>query len=404
MELNSLKNYRKDRVKYKFENGAFVHNFSEDYHVLLIQKNKYAEVTEQLKSHSFIENEYDLLWTKGCIAENIQRLSIGKDSLCELNKNIDLDLKVIIIKIDSAKYKLNNIGVYSVVWPSGDFTFLLNNVILHSYNIETFFMFSSLLLGPKFINDEGQLVELPRRINLAGVSGWENFHEMFKVANFCSNWLVLRNAEYLPDNFWGNDKDIDVLCDELPQFLSAVNATKKANGVANYEVTVESKIVDVDARYVGDEYYDRLWQQNMLLNKMYDGEVPRLNLENYFFSLLYHARIHKKSVKPIYIPRLLDMAQKLGLECDESIFGNNKLCAHFLDSYFEQNHYLMTFPLDYACYENINKDVTQYVQLKKKLPINLLFVFFSIKNQLFLYACKLLPKSIKDGMKRALNK
>lgn len=44
---------------------------------------------------------------------------------------------------------------------------------------------------------------------------WRNFQEFITVANKESNWLVLRNFEYLPDNFFGNDKDVDVLCENL---------------------------------------------------------------------------------------------------------------------------------------------------------------------------------------------
>ena len=37
--------------------------------------------------------------------------------------------------------------------------------------------------------------------------------EFLLMTNISCNWLVLRNYEYLPDDFFGNDDDIDILCD-----------------------------------------------------------------------------------------------------------------------------------------------------------------------------------------------
>ena len=50
-------------------------------------------------------------------------------------------------------------------------------------------------------------------------TGWKNFEEFIEEANKSLNWLVLRNFEYLPNNFFNNDKDVDVLCEDLEQFV-----------------------------------------------------------------------------------------------------------------------------------------------------------------------------------------
>lgn len=404
MQLNSLKNYRKDRVKYRIEGENFVHNFAEDYHILLVQREQFAKVRNQLKLHCKIIKEYDLLWTKDYIIENKQRLSVGLCSLSELNETTDLQLRAVIVKLDTVSYRLNEAGVYNVNWPSKDYSELCNNIILSSNNIESFFLFSSLLLGAEFVNDDGDIANIANVKNLAGTEGWKSFNEMFTVANYCSDWLVLRNAEYLPHNFWGNDKDIDILCDKLPQFLSAINAQKKSNGIANFEVTIQSIKVDVDARFVGDDYYDRTWQEDMLATKNYQGLVPQLNIEHYFYSLLYHARIHKSIVKSIYVPRLRQMAKAIMLNFDEKILFDDQSCAQFFDEYFNLKGYKLTYPQDYACYENINRKVSRHVTHVKAMPFNADFTWRLLKNRVFLGLCKILPRSLKDNLKRVLNR
>src|SRR5699024_4913559 len=130
--------------------------------------------------------------------------------------------------------------------------------------------------------------------DLAGTGGWVSFQEFLSFTNMCSDWVVLRNHEYLPNNFWGNDKDIDLLCDDLPKFISVANARKRSGGISAFETTIEGKDVLLDIRYIGDNYYDSVWQKNMLDRKtIQQGIVPILREDDHFFSLLYHAKLQK---------------------------------------------------------------------------------------------------------------
>jgi hypothetical protein len=253
-------------------------------------------------------------------------------------------------------------------------------------------MFSSEVLQSKVAGD------------LVGANGWNSFTELLSVTTLCCDWLVLRNGEFLPDNFWGNDKDMDILCQDLAPFLLAINADRKGQGIANFYVTVEGQALDVDARFVGDDYYDRTWQKEMLATKSYLGVVPQLNVEHYFYSLLYHARIHKNVVKAIYVPRLKQMAQELALSFDEQVLTDDQPCAQFIDGYFQHKNYQFTYPQDYACYENINRQVTRHLTHVKAMPFNAEFTWRLLKNRVFLGLCKILPRSLKDNLKRVLNK
>ena len=51
---------------------------------------------------------------------------------------------------------------------------------------------------------------------------WSSFEDFISYANKHFNWVVLRNFEYLPDNFFGNDKDVDILCNDFPNFIQSI--------------------------------------------------------------------------------------------------------------------------------------------------------------------------------------
>lgn len=408
MNRNKISCYCRDSVIYTHNKSHFIHNFEHDYQIVLVQESKFDCVKLLIEKHYNIISEYDLIWTKKHLLRNKQRLGIEDDMLIE-NVNLeDLNLKAIIFEIDEPEYQLTSTGKYQIKWNNGFFSSISNDVVLLSSNIEKFFSCAALLTGLEFIKnlslseEKVNITKVYR--DLIGAEGWHSFDEMFAVTNICADWLVLRNAEFLPNDFWGNDKDMDILCRDLDSFLMATNATKKDSGFSNYEVMIESKKVDVDARFLGDDYYDRLWQEHMLLTKVFNGIVPLLDLENHFFSLLYHARIHKSVIKPIYITRLIDISHSLGFIFDQNVLTDDELCAQFFDDFFDSKNYKFTFPYDFACYENINRDVTKFVMNTKPMCMNLGFTLKLIKNNLFLIFCKLSPRTVKDYIKRVLGK
>ncbi|QOP41461.1 hypothetical protein [Sulfurimonas marina] len=70
---------------------------------------------------------------------------------------------------------------------------------------------------------------------------WQSFQEFIEVANNKCNWLVLRNFEYLPNDFFGNDKDVDVLCEDLEHFTKTMKLKKRSWGIASYETIIDNK-------------------------------------------------------------------------------------------------------------------------------------------------------------------
>ena len=233
--------------------------------------------------------------------------------------------------------------------------------------------------------------------------GWKNFEEFIDTANSSCNWLVLRNFEYLPNDFFENDKDVDVLCENLEQFVKKMKLTKRSWGVAAYETTIEDKIVPFDVRFLGDRYYDKLWQYKMLKNKIYTVDnIPRMNDEDYFFSLLYHSKLQTYEVKEVYKSRFFILANSLNIT-DYKIenIKDDKYLAKKLNQYLKLNHYTYTLPLD--C--NVPKNKYFFDLLDKSIKNDRVFMppfKIRIKNLFPKWVFKIIPYKVKKIIKKAL--
>ena len=221
-----------------------------------------------------------------------------------------------------------------------------------SNNIREFFEQAVLLLGPKKFEEiltlatwNGQIERLNQ--DLAGSGGWSDLHELFAVLNYSANYLVLRNYEYMHDNFTGGD--IDFLCDRLTRFAAAANASKRGapKKLSKFTLSIAGQDVPIDARFVGDGYYHELWQSGMLQRKkLYSNLVYAPREDDHFFSLLYHAKIQKSEVKPAYLLRLEELARKIGMDwVDRELILEDERAANLLAGYMRANglHYVEPF-------------------------------------------------------------
>jgi hypothetical protein len=233
------------------------------------------------------------------------------------------------------------------------------------------------------------------------VKNWKSFQEFIGVANKTCNWLILRNFEYLPNDFFQNDKDVDILCDDIDMFVKIMKLKKRSWGIASYETIIDNKVVPFDVRFLGDGYYDKLWQYKMLENKTYTSDsVPRMNDENYFYSLIYHSKIQKTEVKEAYKKRFYDLASTLNIQNYkiENIL-NDKFTADLLSVFMEKNYYTFINPID----DNVPKNnkffqyLSDYVQngIVFKIPIKVIISRYIPKIVLKLIPRSIVPQQIK---------
>src|SRR5699024_4672247 len=184
-------------------------------------------------------------------------------------------------------------------------------------------------------------------------------------------------------------KDIDLMCDNIKKFVSASNANKRRGGLSAYETIVEGQKVLLDIRYVGDNYYNSVWESDMLARKQYkSGYVPILRTDDYFFSLLYHAKLQKRTVKDVYISRLIKLGNQIGLRnISKSTILNDKIAISILNGFLNERGYYFTLPYDKRVY--LNKNSFKFINAHP------LIVKESIKSKIIKFISRVFPSPVK---------
>jgi len=362
---------------------TFYHNVNRDLNFFILwEKARHAEagIAQLIKERFSLLYAAEIEWSPQHVARNFSRLydRPGIEKAQKANNVGDGPFALYIICDDSPQHRYDR----SV---SGDIELVNTRVaatkaeirgmlggkfLIHSSNnIREFFEQTVLLLGPKQLKEVLNIVAWDGKVHslkqdLAGAAGWKSFTELFAVLNVSSNYLVMRNFEELPDEFFeSGEKDLDILCDRLFRFAAAANATRRGRPDKHsaYAIHVAEKDIPIDARYVGDGYYDELWQSTMLARKEQHKDlvyIPRT--DDHFFSLLYHAKIQKFHVKDKYLPRLSGLARQIGLGWvnDEWILNDEK-AADLLLGYLRSNGYRYVEPKDQGVIRN--KAVLQHI-------------------------------------------
>lgn len=145
------------------------------------------------------------------------------------------------------------------------------------------------------------------------MSGFESVSLVFEKLNESVPYLVLRNFEGFYDSVLSDEHaDIDLLCykkdrKRIVKLLNARPRFDKDDGIHYYFVAENFKI-PLDIRFTGDGYYDKNWENAMLGERIKDSKgFYRMDTENYFWSLLYHALYHKGDLSKEYEERLKSM-------------------------------------------------------------------------------------------------
>lgn len=205
--------------------------------------------------------------------------------------------------------------------------------------------------------------------NIIGSNGWKDIKTLFYVLNSTTRYAVLRNYEDLFNHDSESEhQDIDLLVENYYDAAFILNGTKKFNRkhrVLN-NVKINGKDVLFDLRFLGDNYYDKKFEENILNNRIFINEgiyVP--NNKEYFYSLLYHAIIHKIKMADDYKKRLVNMADALknNVINKDTINDYNILKAE-LDKYMNENEYSYTEPKDTSVFYN-SKLISNKITMKR---------------------------------------
>ena len=186
------------------------------------------------------------------------------------------------------------------------------------------------------------------------IAGFDSMKSFFSVLNDTGiNYLVLRNFENLlePEFFVEGHGDLDLLCEDSNMLAKSVGAepcppesSNMRDDKIHYMIVVNSQPVSLDLRQVGDGYYCEEWERDLLEHRVKKKCFFVTNEENYFFTLIYHAILQKRSFAEDYRIRLIQMSEELGLVLNTY---NEKGFIRLLEDFMRKKGYRFTFSNDY---------------------------------------------------------
>lgn len=341
-----------------------------ELHLFIIWKNalnKKQVILDDIKKYFEIMDVYEVSWSNKEYSNNLSRFygtSLPDDSYKEEHCGKGNFLLVIVKdnlpkhdnRMTSRGMELVNINMfdrktyYRNITGGGHRIHATNSLDETNHDL-------TLLLG-KNVNDyllEHQISwdgkEKHLNSDLVGSNGFDSVDEMFYVLNNCTNYAILRNYENLPDEIYVNEhNDIDLICESRENVAYALNATKAQDEKyrVQYYVNVKGNQVNFDLRYIGDKYYDCDLEKDMLKYRIYnDKGFYTLSEEYYFYTLLYHAVIHKRNFANDYIKKLDE------LNVDIEDFNLQGLIKQ-LDTWMIDNRYIIEKPNDLSVYFNLD--------------------------------------------------
>lgn len=174
---------------------------------------------------------------------------------------------------------------------------------------------------------------------------WESARSVFEELNGKFTYLVIRNHEGFYDSILlDSHADIDILCEKkdrkgIIKLLDASPRLQRKDSI-HYKIRVSSEYVPIDIRVVGDGYYDKKWESQMLRNREYDSRgFYHMNTDDYFWSLLYHALYHKGKLSAEYRSRLESFKSEL-------FPVNDKMLELKLGDFMKKHDYYYTIAKD----------------------------------------------------------
>ena len=351
-----------------------------EIHIVLVWEKglkKFDAILYDLKNSFEILDVFKINWSKDFFSNNLSRFygqSLPSRSFKEKHCGKGA-FKVVIIRQNNPQYEKRKTSkghsfVNSVLfdkknlyrnWTGGGHkVHTSNNVEEARHNF--FFLFNKdiqlyLKSGPW----SGKINNLDNDIK--GCNGWIDFDELFNFVNRSSNYLILRNYSNI-ESAKSDYSDIDFLTSDR-DFIYHINGSKKhiQNDRVACEIKIGDKFYNSDIRFYDDGYYDSNWAKSMLANKvMFQGKFFIPDCLNEFYSLLYHALIHKNTLSDKYNKRLLKLSLELGFNFEPSVFRNRKKSISILNVFLNQNQYKITRPKDFSVqYSYGNKGLKRYL-------------------------------------------
>ncbi|PCJ97713.1 MAG: hypothetical protein COA50_04540 [Flavobacteriaceae bacterium] len=320
-----------------------------------------------------IETKFEILesidttWSKGKFSENLSRFygeNLPKNSSKEKHCGTGTFLCVIVrdgdpkydLRETSKGIKVVNVNMFDTKqlyrnWTGG------GHQIHGSDNVTEARSNMYLLYGAKYntlVNTKETAITRAYGKDLIGAEGWNSLEEIFEAFNELSNYVVLRNFVNIDDELKNLHPDIDLLTDNkrLLADISNGKPTYKEKRRVQHLVMIDGQKVFFDFRFVGDNYYDNKWEQQILNTRIQYKNLYIPNNENHFYSLMYHAFIHKEKLIEDYIIKLIDFSSNVNLNYNNKSFLDF-MVLNDLNSFMLSKGYDYVEPRDVTVFFNI---------------------------------------------------
>jgi len=374
----------------------------EEIHLFIIwskgidQKDK---IVEDILENFTVCAIYNTTWSLGNFSNNLSRLygeNLPKNSHKEKHCGTDT-FCCIIVKDNNPTYEIRDTSKGARVvnaklfdakqlyrsWTGG------GHKIHATDNVEETKLQLALLFGEDYndyqLQDKFCKNEFDYNDDLMGANGWNSFNELFNILNLTSNYIVLRNFDNLNEQLTSKHPDVDILTANKNLTKDILNAveTKSKSYRVQHSVFIDNKDINFDIRYVGDDYYDKNWETELLRAKVKHEKgfyIPdNLNL---FYSLIYHALIHKEHISEDYFKQFIVLSKRLNFDLKICNLVSTSLLDELL-LYMHQHNYEIVEPYDISVFFNaslINTRVSIPISIKRKKYQKYLNIRLSLKN------------------------
>ena len=344
----------------------------QEIHLFVIWNNAYSVKDEfLLEINKILEviGVHELTWSDDAFDNNLMRFYRKRPSMSDKGDRVGRKpFTLIVVKDNNPLYETRhtskgdevvNVNIFDLKdkfrklsGPPDDLIHATNNLTESNHDL-------TLLLG---LNCDDYLkttwiTKIPDKINrnLMGYNGWNNITDMFYVLNNTIEYVVLRNWEGLPDKFLlDGHNDIDLLVDNLKDAIYILNAEKvfPEDHRVHFKVKIDNDMIPFDLRFVGDDYYDIKFEKDILNDRIINNGFYVPNDYFHFYSLLYHAFVHKHNIKDDYKVKLNSMTENYK---PEEFTQNN--AAIILREFLNNHDYKVTRPEPSVRYNSVGVDL-----------------------------------------------
>jgi len=228
-------------------------------------------------------------------------------------------------------------------------------------------------------------LRIPKTLMMPGEQGWDTEKDFFEFANIICDYLVLKGNVY--HNILTGDGDVDILCADIVEFASQLGL--KRVGLTDNFFTARFSGVEVlfDLVEVHDNSFDSAWKIDMLHKKVtMEKNYFELDLDNYFFYLLYFSLVQSESIKNKDLLRIKNTAPKIGVLFDTL---NERELLKALKGYILNQKYNAKIP----------KNSNLYVHLDNYAYVHSVSVSI-LRLSLLKQRVSLFPRKLKLRLKR----